>query len=816
MALKFYQGEENGLVIEKKDYKSSIFYKQYIQALSVFYSTYKVLNTFKSDALMDSDISNVVAFCGDRGEGKTSCMKSFMEIVKSLQSEEANSLLADAKVTSDDFAKSKWTVLDSIDPALFDSKHNVLEIVLGLLYKQYLDFKQPEGEKLKVYEDVRHGFRKVRKYLHHLMDDMEQMYDMLDEMDNLASSITLRKEISDLFKNINILNGTTKIIVTIDDIDLNMTRAYAMSEQLRTFLNNQHCIVLMSCRVEQLQMVIAASLRDQMKADYVNEEIQAMAVKYVTKFLPVGNRINMPKVYDVANEMLSVYEARDDKKKLLENTVQMAVVELIFMKTRYLFYNSLGSVSPLIPNNLRSLRHLLGMLLRMDDFDNNEDHYENKRIFKNYFYYTWTRSLDDKQQAFISRISQYQNIISLNKTVVKYLSEHIDKTKLESDDTMRRILDGNNYVYNESVGDVFYVLNFLEQSVTDGQLQKMVFFLRSFYSIQLYERYDMLTEGKDEADRNTTRGTIYKADALLEKTCQLQRLINGSYFTYMPDELLPPSSEYGSRDSKVINGKLLTEFAKELEFQINAFNNGALGGLGAEETFKNRFRMLEFFALTIKRSIQSRNQPTYMHVDRDSATAQHISGFGMATLFVFDVMSLFSNIVNIRLAYNRFSGIESDKMYDFAKSQPWSLLNCMVDKALRKWCEESGEDYEVVKNWEWSKKKHRLLSNATIRNGEVLSAVFDQIKNKRYGYRSFKNSSDMLSKFYNNLIKSDMSTYDKADGKPYEMKFVFLEAINDYLNEPETDEFREIYEFKQGTSVRKSSKTSTTKTEKKV
>ena len=42
------------------------------------------------------------------------------------------------------------------------------------------------------------------------------------------------------------------------------------------------------------------------------------------------------------------------------------------------------------------------------------------------------------------------------------------------------------------------VLNFLEQSVTDGQLLKLVFFLRSFYSIQLYERYDMLTEGDDE------------------------------------------------------------------------------------------------------------------------------------------------------------------------------------------------------------------------------------------------------------------------------------------------------------------------------
>lgn len=810
MALKFYQGEENGLVIEKKDYKSSIFYKQYLQALNVFYSTFKVLSSFSNGDLMDTDISNVVAFCGDRGEGKTSCMKSFLEVIKNKSSDDAKSLLNDAKIDSEDFTNSKWTVLDSIDPALFDSKHNVLEIVLGLLYKQYQGIKQPEGELLKVYENVRQGFRKVRKYLHHLMDDVEQMYDMLDEMDNLASSITLRQEISNLFMNLNKLNSSSKIIITIDDIDLNMTRAYAMSEQLRTFLNNQHCIILMSCRVEQLQMVIAASLREQMKVEKANDEIQSMAVKYVTKFLPVGNRINMPKVYDVANEMLMVYEDRESENALLENTVQMAVVELIFMKTRYLFYNSLGSVSPLIPNNLRSLRHLLGMLLRMDDFANNKVHFENKRIFKNYFYYTWTRSLDDKHQSFIGRISQYQNIISLNKNVINYLSEHIDESKLNNDDTMRRILDGNNYVYNVSVGDVFYVLNFLEQSVTDGQLLKMVFFLRSFYSIQLYERYDMLTEGNDENERVTTKGTIYKADTLLEKTYQLQRVINGSYFTYMPDELLPPSSDYGSRDCKVINGKVLTEFAKELEYSIGAFERNELGNDVAVDDFKYKFRMLEFFALTIKRSIQSRNQPTYMHVDRDSSTAQHISSFGQSTLFVFDVMSLFSNIVNIKLAYNRFSSIENGKMYEFAKSQPWSLLNSMVDKTLRKWCEDTGDDYDEVCGWTWGEKKHRLLSNATIRNGEVLSAVFDQIKNKRYEYRSFKSSSDMLSKFYNNLIKSDMSTYDKADGKPYEMKFVFLDAIKDFLNEPETDEFREIFEFKQGTTVRRSRKMTST------
>lgn len=69
----FYNDESNSIVLEKGNYGSSIFKEKYIQALQQFQRIIKNENETKS---------NIIAFCGDRGEGKTSCMMSFKYILE--------------------------------------------------------------------------------------------------------------------------------------------------------------------------------------------------------------------------------------------------------------------------------------------------------------------------------------------------------------------------------------------------------------------------------------------------------------------------------------------------------------------------------------------------------------------------------------------------------------------------------------------------------------------------------------------------------------------------------------------------------------
>ena len=146
--------------------------------------------------------------------------------------------------------------------------------------------------------------------------------------------------------------------------------------------------------------------------------------------------------------------------------------------------------------------------------------------------------------------------------------------------------------------------------------------------------------------------------------------------------------------------------------------------------------------------------------------------------------------------------IEPDLMYNFAKDQDWSILRQMIEEVLKKEAIESHTEYVISKNMEWSHVKHRLLSNATIRNAEVLTAVLNQTKSKRYSYRSSKSNADMLSHLYKNLINSDMRTYDKSDGKPYEMRFAFLQALVNFLDESDNEVFYSIYNHERTDRIR--------------
>ena len=66
--IKFYAGEENGLVIES-NLEASIFNRQYRKAFRLLDS---IVNHYREQS------SNIIAFCGDRGDGKTSAMMSFV------------------------------------------------------------------------------------------------------------------------------------------------------------------------------------------------------------------------------------------------------------------------------------------------------------------------------------------------------------------------------------------------------------------------------------------------------------------------------------------------------------------------------------------------------------------------------------------------------------------------------------------------------------------------------------------------------------------------------------------------------------------
>lgn len=789
--IKLYKGEEHGVVIEKKDFEESMFYAQYNKASDILKDMMsRNLEIIRKEEKTITMTPNIIAFCGDRGEGKTSCMESFTQ-----------------KIMND--STLSLAFMDLIDPAFFDNDHNVVELILGLLYKSFVE-KEKENEEHKeewdkeeldkrtaLAQELSTLFQRSRLCLRNMAEGKERMFDPLEQLSVMMSGMSLHERIEELFaKYLEWCDNKKCLIIRIDDIDLNMEGAYEMLECLRIYLNNPRCIILMSAKIDQLQKVVAEGLTKQMK-DPEKFDTNAMALRYIIKVIPIGRQVNMPKVYDVCNKKLEIYSSRFDGEPKRYLSVKDAVVRMIFIKTRFLFYNSKGSVSLIIPNNLRSLRHLIGMLDVMDDFDSRNVSSENMQTFTYYLFHTWTEQLEKEHRLFAARLVGEQNMIELNKIVVHYLAQYISEEKKQED--YKDIVNPSVANYNVSVGDVMAVLDFLDRITTEQTLKMLLFFVRSFYSIKLFEAYDVLTdEVRNPKGVKGNVGEIYRTDQLFKQTSLLQRIVNGAYFAYMPGDLLPRMSDgKQARDYKVIDGKKLNELIREVDKGIkNSYKND----IYPPQDFIMKFKLAEYFALCVRKFVASDQTDNFYRKDKDDAIPFHLTSFsGQNYYYVFDALMPFVTVTDVKAAYNRFVRIEDGKWYEFALNHEWSLLRQMIDHVRKKEIDEGFEEWkgktvEDFKEEDYRYPKCRLLSNGAIRNAEVHSAVFEGIKSRRYANYESANRKT-LRRFYLDIVNSRMSTYEKEANKEnsYVIKFSFLEAFADFLNEVSDADFDAIF-----------------------
>ena len=68
----FVEGDEDRVVIEKENYGTSLFSSQYTTAFGILK---RLMETSDEECYPGQGNSRIIAFCGDRGAGKTSCMK---------------------------------------------------------------------------------------------------------------------------------------------------------------------------------------------------------------------------------------------------------------------------------------------------------------------------------------------------------------------------------------------------------------------------------------------------------------------------------------------------------------------------------------------------------------------------------------------------------------------------------------------------------------------------------------------------------------------------------------------------------------------
>lgn len=769
----FYVGEETKPVVENlKRLKESIFSYHIDKSIHLIDEHLSVDPKEANDA--QDYVNNIIAFVGERGAGKTSCMCSVISILQELQNKKAYNTSFDNLKT---LPQKRIHALKLIDPSFFDAVHNILEIIIGEMYNRTsrdlstsitVDKENEARKLLKSFQAIKRDMLYVDKNTRFERDEE------LEELSLLAAGVDLRTGIQKLIADYLSYFNSDVLLISIDDIDLNVKLAYEMVEQIRKYLILPNVMILMAVKIDQLSMVIQENLSKQfdqaLKHDtriLTGNDISEMAERYINKLIPIESRIYIPSPDVFFGNSLVI---KDRENVVFEaDTVRDAIPSLIFTKCRYLFYNTRGTTSPIVPRNLRDLRLLLQMLIKMKDYSevkpiNMTEALGNKQQFKRYFFSTWLDSLEvDVRSVAIKLINETEPTL-FNKKVIdlirnmyadatsKELKSHKmyfdidsamakDANEIKVEDNFRNILEPKNLAYNISIGDVFYVLDRLLRMETSASVHRLIFFIKALYSIKLYEWYDEMTDMNETTKKPLpTEKKPYTGDFLVNIN-DYMKLVGGNFFCLDGETVLPPKriNSFVEREIRLINGKTFFELLKQVLHicRNSPTHENEMIQLAEEDLTK--MHVVEFFMLTISRYVWTTDKTlseSGSHRYRLGADAFYNRQIGeQMTNLKFDFLSPFFTLIDIEHSYGRFN----EEIFGYAKRVENSLYN------------------KIMGLFEFD--RHRHLSSICIRNAEVLDELFSRIKSRRGSLRS-SDDSKFFGSIYNEIANFEIATHD--------------------------------------------------------
>ena len=449
--LVIVKGQEFKISVQDRIKKDDIFIEQYEQAADMLEAI--LSETQDSDVHKNNTIhswqqteyeNNIIAFCGDRGDGKSSAMLTFINALccKDDHKEDDEIDLFKNRIDKKTYIAEPIV----IDPSQFDDVHNVLDIVLAKMYKNFNDKYQKdnrESDESKAL-DLLKRFQKVYRQIAMIYDQqkiLDKEFDYegnIDKLAKLGESTNLKNDFENLiiqyleFMNNKAEISKSQLLIAIDDLDLCNQVAYKLAEQIRKYLIIPHVIIVMAVKNDQLQLAMQEKNINEYKeviqytgkfdnketSNELDFEIKNMAERYVSKLIPKARRIYMPKMRNISETKISYKEKVDDKEKIIwdsdEDTLVKSVLELIYEKTGMIFFEEDTGMSYLVPDNLRDLINWISQLTKMKSVEKkrknrNKDEEESE--------------MEDKEESEM----EDNNLEKDGKLIEKIKKENIDK-----------------------------------------------------------------------------------------------------------------------------------------------------------------------------------------------------------------------------------------------------------------------------------------------------------------------------------------------------------------------------------------------------
>lgn len=417
-------GKVDGEDIFINEYNQAALRLEEIVAATINYEK-SIENNEKDSKANESDyLNNIIAFTGERGQGKSSAMHSFTQDLLDYKKKKESHIEYQEKTKTATFLK-----LDTIDPSTFEDMHNVLEVVIARMYNN-LENEYSEGKDDKFKSRAKEckifdSFQKVYELLSFIrnpkkLDGLENDYEgSLQKIARIGDSTNLKKEMQKLVKSyleLFLKDAENRfLIVPIDDLDINIKYAYKISEQIRKYLMIPHVVIIMAVKVEQLKQCIETVYRKQLEElikageRITKDEPVNMAAKYVEKLIPDGRKISLPEIRAISQSGKDAVKIvflgkevdsknRDNKYKGKENIlkdyksnsgnselgIEKTLLAYIYDKTGIVFVKPEITVHPIVPNTMRELVNLLSVLGKMEEEDKLDDKSDEIKVPKKF------------------------------------------------------------------------------------------------------------------------------------------------------------------------------------------------------------------------------------------------------------------------------------------------------------------------------------------------------------------------------------------------------------------------------------------------
>lgn len=477
---------------------------------------------FNSQAIESEEcLNNIIAFTGDRGQGKTSAMLTFTGEL--IHKKDKSDIGFGEKTQSCQFYE-----LELIDPSTFEDMHNVVEVVVTKMYNAYMEawhgrkksssaetYQEPHHDILKSFQAVYEGLSLVRNP--RKFDDLEQDYEgTIAKIARAGDSAKLKKNMKRLvdqylgFFSAGNGNNDRFLILPIDDLDVNITLAYKMMEQIRKYLILPNVILIMAVKADQLQYCVELQFRREMalligkEHRIIDQEPIDMATKYVAKLIPDARKIVLPQLRLLVGEIEeqdpfdveylingeNLFAKSEIMDKNCNYTFEARLLTKIYEYTGLVFVRSEKQVHPLVPQTLRELVNFVSVIGKMQL----GAYLRNLEIFEDYFLNTWvTARLDDGYVRNIRSLFEVQTPV-LHLTLCGILLDKLENLTAYTLDTLEN--ENKDKTFNSlkksirekaeaelSMSDVIGLLNFLENHYTDQKVKLFTFSVRTIYSI---------------------------------------------------------------------------------------------------------------------------------------------------------------------------------------------------------------------------------------------------------------------------------------------------------------------------------------------